>query len=63
MIGSTWTDWKKKEMWLSGLDVHAEVYGPAIPSVMSRFNEGLPGRYDFYYDYYSGDYCTAFRDD
>ena len=63
MIGSTWTDWKKKEMWLSGLDVEAEIYGPSIPSVMSRFDDSLPGRYDFYYDYDGEDFRTAFRDD
>jgi len=63
MIGATWTDWKKVEMWLSGLDVQAEVYGPTIPHVFRRFDDTLPGRYDFYYDYGAGDYRSALRDD
>jgi hypothetical protein len=50
-------------MWLSGLDVQAEVYGPTIPQVFRRFDDMLPGRYDFYYDYGAGDYRAAFRDD
>ncbi|NIN68131.1 MAG: hypothetical protein GTO63_26175, partial [Anaerolineae bacterium] len=29
-----WLDWKNVETWLSGLDVEAEVYGPAIPYVL-----------------------------
>ena len=63
MIGSTFTDWKNKEMWLSGLDVQAEVYGPRIPYLMERFNDSLPGRQDFQFDYGAGDYRTAFMDD
>jgi hypothetical protein len=31
MLSTTWTDWKNKETWLSGLDAEADVYGPAIP--------------------------------
>jgi len=63
MISATWMDWKRNEMWLSGLDVQAEVFGPTIPFVMARFNDGLPGRYDFHYDYEAGDHRSAFKDD
>jgi hypothetical protein len=34
MMSATWADWKKRETWISGLDVEAEVYGPAIPYVL-----------------------------
>jgi len=63
MIGTTWTDWKNVEMWLSGLDVQAEEFGPTIPRVFSRFNDSLPGRYDFHYDHGEGDHRSALRDD
>jgi hypothetical protein len=63
MVGSTWTDWKKQEMWLSGLDVQAEIYGPTIPFVFSRFNDSLPGRQDFHYDHEGEDHRSALMDD
>ncbi len=31
MVAAAWLDWKNVETWLSGLDIEAEVYGPAIP--------------------------------
>jgi hypothetical protein len=34
MVAAAWLDWKNAETWLSGLDVEAEVYGPAIPYVL-----------------------------
>ncbi len=34
MVAAAWLDWKNVETWLSGLDVEAEVYGPAIPYVL-----------------------------
>lgn len=30
MVAAAWLDWKNVETWLSGLDIEAEVYGPAI---------------------------------
>jgi hypothetical protein len=63
MIAAAWSDWKNKETWLSGLDIQAEVYGPAMPYVMRRFSDGLEGKYDFQYDYAGGDLRAAFMDD
>ena len=63
MISATWTDWKLVEMWLSGLDVQAEEFGPTIPRVFARYNDSLPGRYDFHYDHGEGDHRSALRDD
>jgi hypothetical protein len=34
MMSATWADWKKKETWLSGLDVEADIFGPAIPYML-----------------------------
>ena len=65
MVSATWADWKNRETWLTGLDIEAEGWGPAIPHVMRRFNDMYEGKDDFYYDIETGDsdYRTAFRDD
>jgi hypothetical protein len=34
MVAAAWLDWKNVETWLSGLDVEADIYGPAIPYVL-----------------------------
>jgi len=34
MVAAAWLDWKNVETWLSGLDIEADVYGPAIPYVL-----------------------------
>ncbi|MBN2335807.1 hypothetical protein JXL21_09620 [Candidatus Bathyarchaeota archaeon] len=53
MMSATWADWKNKETWLSGLDVEAEIFGPAIPYVLRPFDG----------DFRMDDGRIAFKDD
>jgi hypothetical protein len=64
MLTAGWMDWKNKEVWLSGLDVESEVFGPAIPRVLRKFADTeTPDRFNYRYDYSGGDSRAAFRDD
>ena len=63
MISAAWQDWKNKEMWLSGVDIQAEVYGPTIPYVMRPFDYVCTTKADYYYNDTLGDHRSAFKDD
>jgi len=39
MVAAAWLDWKNVETWLSGLDMEASIYGPAIPYVLRPMDE------------------------
>jgi len=63
MLSSAWSDWKNKELWLSGLDIKATELAPSIPWVM-RNHAPLNGETrEAYYKDPPEDLRTSFRDD
>jgi hypothetical protein len=64
MVASALEEWKESEVWISGLDIKADIDGPTMPWIMVRYATLYMDRRDYYYDYGEpGDYRTALRDD
>ncbi len=63
MLSVGYLEWKDVEIWLSGLDVTSEEYGPSITEVLRRFDATDGTKVDYQYDYEAGDFRYAFRDD
>ena len=64
MVTSALQEWKEDEVWLSGLDIKADIDGPTIPWIMVRYATLYMDRRDYYYAHGEpGDYRTALRDD
>ena len=62
LLTSALTDWKNKEVWLTGLDIQAADLGPSIPWIMRRFTEDTT-RTGYHFDHENSDHRSAFRDD
>lgn len=64
MLTSSWSDWKNKETWLTGLDIKSEDIGPSIPWVMRKFTDTQSEmRLNYHFDEDTGDHRSAFKDD
>ena len=63
MLTSAWSDWKNKEVWLSGLDIKATELGPSIPWVMRNYAPLDGETRDAYYMDPPGDLRAGFRND
>ncbi len=63
MLTVSWSDWKNKEVWLSGLDIRSTDLAPSIPWVMQNYAPLDGETRDSYYMDPPDDLRAGFRDD
>jgi hypothetical protein len=63
MVSIAWEEWKGKQVWLSGLDMQDDMYGPTVPWVLRNFSHQYDVPNDSVMDYFYNEPRTVWYHD